>query len=142
MEEDTLQKTNRVTTAWIAVLAVAITCCALLFLVFAKYLDGISKNLTVANQRLTVMEDNESLMLHEIQALHKAMASNNTASPPPAPTPAPVTAPSTPAPAAATPPQPAPATDPSAANPSGTPTSSAPPATSKTAVPEVPPTTH
>ena len=54
---------------WIVVLAIAITLCAILFVVFAAYLSSINKNLAVANARLTSMEENEVLLLKEVQAL-------------------------------------------------------------------------
>jgi predicted PurR-regulated permease PerM len=95
---------------WIAVLAVAITCCAVLFLVFANYLVTINKNLSLANERLTTMESNETQLLSEIQALHRTMIANisQTKTAPNEPTP-PTPAPTTPAsPSAPTDPQPGP----------------------------------
>lgn len=76
MESDTLSKKD--TMAWIVVLAIAITCCAILFVVFANYLVAINKNLSAANARLSVMEANESQLLAEVQSLHHAILSNNT----------------------------------------------------------------
>jgi len=78
---------DQTTMAWIIVLAIAITCCAILFVIFANYLVSINKNLSMANTRLTVMESNESQLLSEIQALHRAMIANQPPKTPPAATP-------------------------------------------------------
>src|SRR5277367_6641121 len=67
---------------WIVVLAVAITCCAILFLVFANYLSVINKNLAAADARLTVMESNEAQLLSEIQALHRTMIAQSKSAQP------------------------------------------------------------
>lgn len=75
MEPENSSKKDQ-TMAWIAVLAVAITACAILFLVFANYLVTINKNLSAANARLSVMESNESQLLSELQALHRAVITN------------------------------------------------------------------
>ena len=89
---------DQTTMTWIIVLAVAITCCAILFVVFANYLVAINKNLSMANTRLTVMESNESQLLSEIQALHRAMLANQPPKTPPAATPPAPGAPPAPAP--------------------------------------------
>jgi len=65
--------------AWIVVLAIAITLCAILFVLFATYLSSINRNLTVANTRLTSMEANEVQLLKEIQFLHHKRVDPKTA---------------------------------------------------------------
>jgi hypothetical protein len=83
---------------WIIVLAIAITCCAILFVIFANYLSVINKNLAAANTRLTVMESNEAQLLSEIQALHRTMIANQPKTTPPAGSPPSPNAPSAPPP--------------------------------------------
>jgi hypothetical protein len=78
---------DQTTMTWIVVLAVAITCCAILFVVFANYLSTINKNLAAADARLTVMESNEAQLLSEIQALHRTMIANQPKAPPATATP-------------------------------------------------------
>ena len=68
------RKNKQTTTAWIAALAVSITCCSILFLVFADYLIQINKNIAVTNMRLATMEENETQLLREIVALHHVVA--------------------------------------------------------------------
>jgi len=100
MEPESSSKKDQ-TMAWIAVLAVAITACAVLFLVFANYLVTINKNLSAANARLSVMESNESQLLSELQSLHRAVITNgklNQPATPPAAVPPSPTAPTAPAP--------------------------------------------
>jgi hypothetical protein len=60
------------------VLAIAITLCAILFVVFATYLSSINRNLTVTNSRLAAMEANEAQLLKEIEAMHHNMEPKTT----------------------------------------------------------------
>jgi hypothetical protein len=140
MDDEILRKNNQNTAAWIFVLALAITCCAVLFYIFATSLSAINNNLTMANARLTAMENNETQLLYEIQSLHHALTTANAPAPAALPTSTPAPAPSTEpgaAPTAATPP-----TTPPASPSAGTAAPLTPPPAAKTTVPEVPATTH
>jgi hypothetical protein len=78
MPADTKKMSKQDMMAWIAVLAIAITLCALLFFVFAIYLSSINKNLAVTNERLAVMQENEIELLKEIHTLKQSAEPKTT----------------------------------------------------------------
>lgn len=110
--EETARKSEQTMMAWIVVLAVAITCCAILFVIFANYLVVINKNLSSANAQLMIMESNESQLLSELQAMHRTMMANQKAQQPQPPAQPPASAPPSPAapPSPVAPPSPPPVT--------------------------------
>lgn len=126
MEPLDSKNTQNNTSMWITSLAISITCCAILFVVFAGYLTDIKQNIASGNARIEQMAANQDALLLEIQALNRALAtakqietpaaSAPTAEPTPPPVPEAVPAPAASAPAtpAVTPPAmpPAPATPP------------------------------
>ena len=66
------KRSKQDTMAWIAVLAIAILLCSMLFDWFAVYLSSINKNLAATSSRLAVMEENEIQLLQEMHKLrHK-----------------------------------------------------------------------
>jgi hypothetical protein len=73
---------------WITSLAISVTCCAVLFVIFANYFVTINKSLADANIRLTAMEADESQLLVEVQSLHHVITANATAASAPAAAPA------------------------------------------------------
>jgi hypothetical protein len=78
MAQDTSKKHRQETMSWIVVLAIAITLCAILFIVFATYLSNINKNVGVTNTRLAVMEENETQLIKEIQTLRHNLETKTT----------------------------------------------------------------
>jgi hypothetical protein len=78
MPSDTKKLSKQDTMAWILVLAIAITLCAMLFFVFAVYLSSINKNLSVTNQRLAIMEENQTQLLNEIIKLRQSTEPKTT----------------------------------------------------------------
>ncbi|HEU0118860.1 MAG TPA: hypothetical protein VFR09_09535, partial [Alphaproteobacteria bacterium] len=63
------QSTQQTISLWITSLAVSITCCAVLFVVFAGYLTDIKKNLAEANTQLEQMSLHQDQLLIEIRSL-------------------------------------------------------------------------
>jgi ABC-type Fe3+ transport system permease subunit len=78
MAQDKSKSQRQDTMAWIIVLAIAITLCAILFVVFATYLSSINRSLTVTNERLSSMEENEIQLLKEIKVLHRNLDPKTT----------------------------------------------------------------
>ena len=122
------------TTWWITSLAISVTCCAVLFVIFAGYLADINKNIASENLRLEEMAQHEGQLLNEIQMLRHNMTVTQ-GSPVVAPTTVPVAVPTTVP--TATPTKPTETSLPS--TPDATKTAPVTtPATSPTAIPEVP----
>ncbi|MFY9287406.1 MAG: hypothetical protein WAO98_02765 [Alphaproteobacteria bacterium] len=123
---DTSSNQNQTVSMWITSLAISVTCCAILFVIFAGYLTDIKRNIDAGNQQIVQMAIYQQKLLTEIQNLQRTIATNQAT---PATTQA-APAPAVPAPVSAVPPAFAPS--------SSGPTSSAPPPGSPTAIPEVP----
>jgi hypothetical protein len=126
---------NQSTSWWIISLAMSVTCCAVLFVVFASYLVDLNKSFAILSVRLDMMEQR----LNRFEVDYEYYKGRNTIQQVQiVPNDAPLALP------AATPPAKAPASAPAASSPTPaaqtttTPTSSAPPPDSKTAVPEIP----
>jgi hypothetical protein len=141
--EDSTDTSKQSISWWITSLAISVTCCAVLFVIFAGYLSDIKKELSSENAQLEQMAVHEDRLLAEIQTLQRSVTSGQT---PPLPTAVPtvVVAPpptSSPEPTSTTveTPMMAPVGT-SMAAPVGTtaPTVVTPPSVSPTAIPEVP----
>ena len=78
------QKTTKNLVSWITSLAISITCCAVLFVIFAGYLADINKSIAIENIRLEEMAEHESQLLAEIQYIRRANPAAAQAGQPPA----------------------------------------------------------
>ncbi|MDX2028675.1 MAG: hypothetical protein SFW62_08570 [Alphaproteobacteria bacterium] len=67
------------TSMWITSLAISVTCCAILFVVFAGYLTDIKQNIATGNARLEQMAAHQDALLLEIQSLHRSLTTQGAA---------------------------------------------------------------
>jgi len=71
--ENEQPKSQQTVSWWITSLAISVACCAVLFVIFAGYLNDIKKQLASQNTQLEQMTEHQEKLLSEIQALHAAM---------------------------------------------------------------------
>lgn len=61
----------RVLSQWIVSLAVSVVCCAVLFLVFARYIVEIHASSSLAMVRIEALQDRQSQLVAELDALRR-----------------------------------------------------------------------
>ncbi len=73
-QEDTNVKApSQVMIQWIASLAISILCCAVLFIVFARYIVQIHEQGKLTEMRLELMQEQNNRILEELLSLKKTM---------------------------------------------------------------------
>ncbi len=78
---------------WLGSLAISVTCCAILFIFFAGYVDDLKETVSSQRARMDILEQSNTEMVRSLMSLRKRIPSNQTVSAapaeiPPAPTPA------------------------------------------------------
>lgn len=66
-------KTQQTVSWWITSLAISVACCAILFVIFANYLNDIKTQLAAQNTQLEQMSEHQDKLLNEIKSLHASM---------------------------------------------------------------------
>lgn len=78
---ETSTPAERHTSWWITSLAISVTCCAIMFVIFAGYVADIRKEIAAQDARIEELGQQESMLLSEIDTMRHASSDSISQAP-------------------------------------------------------------